>query len=200
MDEHSQKIVNIATARMKTGEARKEPRLEMAKKISFITAAGLLLAWGIYSYEPDITEPYLNAAEPKTSYLNNGQAVVTIKQDSQGHYLFIGEINGKKVKFLLDTGATLVAVPPGVARYLGLPFGQSVKSHTANGESISYLSRARQIKVGGITLNNIEASIATGFEGDTILLGMSFLKNLSVKQEAGKMYLSRKTLSQEQSK
>ncbi|BCE03526.1 retropepsin-like aspartic protease family protein [Marinicellulosiphila megalodicopiae] len=194
MDHDSKKIVDISTARIKIVEVEKRKKIEKFKKYLFIVVVVLLVFFGIYSYDPNITEPLLNAQHPITKTLENGDVQVSLSQGAGGHYIFIGQINGKEVKFLLDTGATNIAVPTGVANYLGMPFGKTYYSTTANGKALSYASKAKEVRVGEIYLFDVKASVATGMEGDEILLGMSFLKNLKVVQENGKMYLIQKKL------
>lgn len=194
MNHYSKNVVDISIAKVKSGEIEKRDKIEKYKKISFVLVVILLVVAGFYTYDPEITKPFLNAQEPVSKHLENGSVEVTISQDGSGHYIFIGEINGKKVKFLLDTGATNVSVPTGVANYLGMPFGDTYYSTTANGKSLSYASKAAEVKVGNISLFNVTASVATGMGGDKILLGMSFLKNLDVMQKNGKIYLTQKKL------
>jgi aspartyl protease family protein len=136
--------------------------------------------------------PSFNAQAPEVTILDDGEIQVTISQNQHGQYNFLGEINGYKAKFILDTGATYITVPGSIAKKLSLPVGGSYYSHTANGRSLSYASEAKVVNVGGIALFNVEVSISTGLEGDAILLGMSFLKNLSVTQKDGKITISQK--------
>ncbi len=108
---------------------------------------------------------------------------VEIRANRQGHYLSQGSVNGQTVRFLLDTGATLVAVPEALARKLGMRKGQAGYAHTANGRSRVYLSKIDRLDIGDISLRNVAASISTGMEGDEILLGMSALGQLEFSQQ-----------------
>lgn len=192
VDERSKNVVDISMARVMRGDVEKERRKEKAKVKVFWVILLTLISAAIYLYDPDTTVPLLNVQRPISSLNDKDEITVTINQDEYGHYSFIGEINNKEVKFLLDTGATTVAVPKGVANYLGLHYGQTYYSNTANGKSLSYEAIAKEIRVGAITLINVESSISSGLEGDEILLGMSFLKNLSIIQEQGKIVLMQK--------
>ena len=189
MDDNSKKVVDIFIARAKNGDIEKERRLDKLKKCVFILFLMSLVFLGFYTYETEITKPSLNAEYPVSKLLPDGTVEVLINQHASGHYIFIGEINGKEVKFLLDTGATTIAVPVGLANYLKLPFGESFYSSTANGNSLSYASKAKNVKVGEISLSNVDAAVPTGMKGDEILLGMSFLKDLKLIQEDRKLYL-----------
>lgn len=193
MDEKSKKVVDISLGRVLRGEVEREikkaKRMRCLKYIfsSFILA--FLLVALYLGYDPDVRKPNFYGQVPETSYNNEGDILVTLKQDEFGHYIFVGEINGVKVDFLLDTGATRVSVPKRIANFIGLPYGESYYSNTANGKSLSYGTVANIVTVGGISLFEIEASISTGMEGDEVLLGMSFLKNLEIIQKNGEIVL-----------
>jgi len=119
---------------------------------------------------------------------SNGAAMVVLEQDRNGHYEAEGEINGRAVTFLVDTGATDVALPESVARALGLEFGPRVQVMTAAGPVTAWMTRLDEVKVGGISRTNVRASITSG-EFDGILLGMSFLKHYSLQQQDGKLII-----------
>ncbi len=122
---------------------------------------------------------------------SSGAAMVVLEQDRSGHYVAKGEINGQEVRFLVDTGATDVALPESVARALGLQFGPKVQVMTAAGPATAWLTRLDEVAVGGIRRRNVRASITAG-EFDGILLGMSFLKHYSLQQEDGKLVISQR--------
>lgn len=119
---------------------------------------------------------------------SNGATMVVLEQDRSGHYEAEGEINGRAVTFLVDTGATDIALPESVARALGLEFGPRIKVMTAAGPSTAWLTRLDEVNVGGIRRKNVRASITSG-EFDGILLGMSFLKHYSLQQQDGKLII-----------
>ncbi len=108
---------------------------------------------------------------------------VDIQANRQGHYLSQGRVNNQPVRFLLDTGATLVAVPEALARKLGMRKGQAGYANTANGRSRVYMSRIDSLELGDIRLKDVAASISTGMEGEEILLGMSALGQLEFSQQ-----------------
>ncbi|MCF6226125.1 MAG: retroviral-like aspartic protease family protein [Xanthomonadales bacterium] len=113
---------------------------------------------------------------------------VIIPADRQGHYRAEGEINGKAVEFLLDTGATAVAIPEKLAEQLGLEKGQQIQLQTANGIALGYMTRLDQVSLGSIRVNNVRAVISPGLGGDT-LLGMSFLRHLSWRHANNELIL-----------
>lgn len=111
-----------------------------------------------------------------------GVREVALERNSQGHYVASGRINGKTVVFLLDTGATGIAIPARVANELGVPRGRSFTTRTANGNTTSYATRLASVSIGDIELNNVEAGITPGLAMDEVLLGMSFLRHIEFSQ------------------
>ena len=126
---------------------------------------------------------------------SNGAAMVVLQQDRNGHYLAEGQINGQPVKFLVDTGATDVALAESAARALGLDFGPKVRVMTAAGPATAWQTRLDEVTVGGIRRENVRASITSG-EFNGILLGMSFLKHYDLQQTDGRLVI-RETLTGE---
>lgn len=118
-----------------------------------------------------------------------GQQLV-LERNRQGHYVATGKINGQTVQFLLDTGATHVAIPEHIAQQLQLKKGAALQTVTANGTSTSYRTRLDTVSLGHITLTNVPASISTGMQFDEILLGMSFLKHVKLSQQGKYLTIS----------
>lgn len=121
----------------------------------------------------------------------SGNQTVTLQMNRSGHYLAPGRINGTPVKFLLDTGATDVAIPDKLARQLQLDRGIASMSQTANGLVKSYSTILDSVRLGNIELNQIRASIIPGMPGGEVLLGMSFLKHLDMVQKGKQLTLSK---------
>ncbi len=119
-----------------------------------------------------------------------GNPEVTLIRNRYGHYVASGTIDEQEVVFLLDTGATLVAVPEHIANQLGLKKGASFQSETANGLSTSYRTTIARLSLGDIVMTNVPASISSGMQFDEILLGMSFLKHLKITQQGKELTLS----------
>ncbi|OZB13525.1 MAG: hypothetical protein B7X58_09350 [Marinobacter sp. 34-60-7] len=100
-----------------------------------------------------------------------------------------GRINGEAVVFLLDTGATDVAIPAELAEKLGLARGAPILLQTANGQTTGYRTVLDSLSLGDIVLRDVRAIVAPGFDGEQILLGMSALKQLEFTQRAGTLVL-----------
>jgi len=120
----------------------------------------------------------------------NGQKELVLQRNRYGHYVATGKINGYPVEFLLDTGATLVAIPEHIANKLNLSKGRSFQSQTANGTSLSSETTLATLSLGDIVMTNVPASISSGMEFDEILLGMSFLKHLHLSQQGSTLKIS----------
>jgi aspartyl protease family protein len=111
-----------------------------------------------------------------------GEIQVHLRQNAMGHYVATGTLNGEPAVFLLDTGATNVAVPVRLAKALKLRRGAAMRSQTANGSVTTYQTRIDEVSLGGIVMHNVRASINPGMDGNEVLLGMSFLRHLELRQ------------------
>ena len=123
----------------------------------------------------------------------DGQPEVQLERNRFGHYVATGLINSQPVVFMLDTGATDVSVPLSVAEKLGLEKGQSMQYQTANGTIRAWQTLIDEIRLGDISIGPVRASINPGAQGDEILLGMSFLKQLDFKQQGNTLTLKHPT-------
>lgn len=126
-----------------------------------------------------------------THYSESGAAEVHLKRNKYGHYVTSGAINGKPVTFLLDTGATGIAIPAGVADRLGLKRGRSFPVRTANGNSVSYAVNLDTVNVGEIMVRDVPAGITPAYKAEEVLLGMSFLKHVEFTQRGDTLILRR---------
>lgn len=115
---------------------------------------------------------------------------ITLKRNRAGHYVASGAINDKPTVFLLDTGATDVAVPESLAKQMGLKRGQAISVMTANGIARAYQTEIRSLKLGNITLYNVRAAITPSMNGLEVLLGMSALKQLDFNQSGDVLTLT----------
>ena len=128
-----------------------------------------------------------------TSQQGEGYIEVKLLGNVQGHFVASGRINNVPVEFLLDTGATDVAVPMELARQLALPKGDAVTLNTANGRAQGYRTRIDRLQLGAIVLRDVRAVAAPGLEGEQVLLGMSALNKLEFTQRGGTMLLRQTT-------
>lgn len=119
---------------------------------------------------------------------------VTLTADTQGHYVTMGQVNGGTVQFLVDTGATSIALPSADARRLGINYlnGQRGFTQTANGRAAAYRVTLDTVKVGDITLHAVEAVVLEGDGLKIALLGMSFLNRTEMKRDGQALTLIRR--------
>lgn len=124
----------------------------------------------------------------------SGPGQVTLTADSRGHFVTIGAINGISVRFLVDTGSTSVALSTSEAKRLGVNYLSGVRgySSTANGVIPIYRVKLDNVRVGDITLNNVDASVLEGAGLDIALLGMSFLNRMQMKRDGDTLTLVRR--------
>jgi len=119
----------------------------------------------------------------------SGETEVVLKRNRYGHYVANGTINAVTVQFMLDTGATDVAIPAKIADKLALSRGPEKSYHTANGMVTAYSTVLDSVSIGPIVIENVRASINPGLKGKQILLGMSVLKRIEFTQRGDTLIL-----------
>jgi aspartyl protease family protein len=154
----------------------------------------LVLAWGAAlflatRFFADWEQSRFNPNREPVSVVQGDQIEVRLESNIQGHFVADGLINGEPVTFLLDTGATDVAIPAELAEELVLARGAPVRLQTANGQTTGYRTVLDSLALGDIVLQDVRALIAPGFVGEQVLLGMSALKQLEFTQRAGTLVL-----------
>ena len=119
---------------------------------------------------------------------------VTLDMGTGGYFHAEGEINGKSVRFLIDTGANTVAMNFSTARSLDIDYEAGIKSiaATANGNVRMYLVTLDKVSVGSIEIDNVQAAIIQDPGPAEILLGMSFLSHLEMKRVGSTMELTQR--------
>jgi aspartyl protease family protein len=114
--------------------------------------------------------------------------------DVKGHFYVDGQLNGRSVRFVVDTGATLVSIPASEARRLSIDYqnGQKALMRTANGNTTGYLVKLDTVSVGGVTIYGVDAVVMEGNGLPSTLLGMSFLNRMNMKREGDMMTLTKR--------
>lgn len=120
-------------------------------------------------------------------------ATVTLTADGRGHFSTLGSINGASVRFLVDTGATLVSMGAADAVRANIDYrkGQPAMTMTANGPTKVWRVTLNSVKLGSVTLHQVDAAV---HEHDlpVTLLGMSFLNRMEMKRDGSTMTLKKR--------
>jgi aspartyl protease family protein len=124
---------------------------------------------------------------------SGGGSQIVLTAGSGGHFMTAGGINGKAVRFMVDTGATSVAMSIAEAEHLGLDYrnGQRGYVSTANGNAPAYRVRLAEVRVGDVVVYDIEALVVPA-QMEFILLGNSFLTRFQMKRENETLTLSKR--------
>ncbi|MEH6567159.1 MAG: TIGR02281 family clan AA aspartic protease [Halopseudomonas sp.] len=120
---------------------------------------------------------------------------VSIARGQGGHFLAHGSINGHNVQFLVDTGATSVAMNSFQARRLGIDFlvtGTEIRANTASGNVKAYRVQLDRVKVGDIELTGVQGVVLEGGFPTDVLLGMSWLNRVRMDDQGSTLVLERK--------
>jgi aspartyl protease family protein len=119
---------------------------------------------------------------------------VVLYADSAGHYFTEGQVNGATLKFLVDTGATVIAMNSGDAKFAGIDYkkGERVPMQTANGVVNAYHVVINTIKLGGVVMHQVDGVVQEGGSPPMVLLGMSALNRLDMKREGIALTLTKK--------
>jgi len=121
----------------------------------------------------------------------SGRKKVVLTADSRGHFFATGTINGVSTRFMVDTGATTIALSSVEAKRTGVNYlaGRRVLTQTANGIVPVYRVRLDAVNIGGITLSNVDAIVIEGDRLPVALLGMSFLNRMEMRRDGDVLML-----------
>ena len=126
------------------------------------------------------------------TFVPPNQTTIAIQPDNIGQYRIQGTINGFSTDFLVDTGASLVAISEREAKQIGIEYAKSPERApvvTAQGQANSYIVDVETLTVGGIQTHHVRAAVIPGDYPLEVLLGMSFLQKVKMEQTAGVMVL-----------
>jgi aspartyl protease family protein len=161
------------------------------KQKDFISRTGttmIVVAWliflailfGMFDY---LISQRNNPNQNIITSINGFQKEISLQRNVYGHYVTNGTINGHPVVFLLDTGASDVAISESLANEIGLLKGQAVYVKTANGNTEAYRTQLDSVALGDITRYDLSATILPNIAGKEVLLGMNFLKHFEIIQK-----------------
>ena len=128
----------------------------------------------------------------ETASMTASRTSVTLAQDGRGHFRTDAFVNGAHVRFLVDTGATLVSLPTSEAQRLGINYLQGTPGYSvlADGRRVvSYRVNLESVSIGDITLYNVEGVVQGGGEP---LLGMSFLSRTEMRNDGQRLVLTKR--------
>jgi aspartyl protease family protein len=122
---------------------------------------------------------------------NSEPAELILRREGQQPYRTAGTINGHKVNFLVDTGASMVALSASLARRLGLRFGAQRSVSTANGRTQGHQTILQNVQLGTqLSLGQVEAIILPRMSiDDQVLLGMNVLERFKLIQHQGELII-----------
>lgn len=121
-----------------------------------------------------------------------GQRIV-LTADPSGHFVPDGQINGKSVKFMVDTGATTIAISAIEAKRINLAYeqGKRVQMVTANGPSAGYLIRLQSVRIGDVVAYDVDA-VVSPVPMPFVLLGNSFLNRFQMQKTNDQLTLEKR--------
>ncbi|MFT6034196.1 MAG: aspartyl protease family protein [Arenicella sp.] len=119
---------------------------------------------------------------------------IVLYENEVGFFEANGEVNGRSIRFLIDTGANLVVFNSVHAARLGLDYQSGVRGYatTASGRADMYMISLKSMSLGGIMLKDIRAGVIEGGFPEIPLLGMTFLNRLNMNRSGQTMVLERR--------
>ncbi|VAW70546.1 hypothetical protein MNBD_GAMMA09-2214 [hydrothermal vent metagenome] len=129
------------------------------------------------------------------SFTQRDQISEQIFIDKYGMFRAHGSINNQSVRFLIDTGASSVAMSAKDARRLGIQYrlnGRPVTTHTASGTANGWAIKLKSVRLGQLVERNVRGMVIDGDYPQHVLLGMTFLNRMKVEKEGQKMTIIKK--------
>lgn len=122
---------------------------------------------------------------------DSGRKKIVLTADSRGHFFTTGSINGVSTRFMVDTGATTIALSSVEAKRTGVNYlaGRKVLTQTANGVVPVYRVRLNAVDIRGIKMSNVDAIVIEGGRLPVALLGLSFLNRMEMRREGDTLML-----------
>lgn len=141
-----------------------------------------------------VQRSYALGREYSDGFAAPSKARLSVARGDGGHYWVAGSIGGQPMQFLVDTGATSIALNEGHARRLGIDYraGRPIRVNTANGTAQGWQVKLDRVKIGTLEVLGVEAVVLAGGSPSTALLGMSFLNRVSWREEQGALLLESK--------
>jgi len=169
----------------------KDPHQESKHIGQGMIAAGFILGLFVLTtfFDGVLDNAYNPNRSPESSINAFGDTEVILQSNRQGQYVMTGSVNDVQADFILDTGATDVVIPAGLAQTSGLEYGYQSQAMTANGIVNIYSTIIDKLSLGEITLHNVRASINPAMDERMVLLGMSALQQVEFTQQGSTLTL-----------
>jgi aspartyl protease family protein len=121
---------------------------------------------------------------------------VAIARNGRNEYLVQGSVNGRQAQFLVDTGANVIAMSGADARRLGIAYGgkgdEPGHVQTASGVVEAWPVMLDRVEISGIVVRHVQATVIEGSYPQKVLLGMSWIGRVSMREDSGVLYLQQK--------
>lgn len=130
----------------------------------------------------------------RSSYRKPVNNRLKVFSNSKGMFLVDGKINGKSTRFLVDTGATFIAMSSQEADKLGLVYELGDRGYVQTASDVAPVWRIKldRVKVGNISVSQVDAVVLEGDKPQPVLLGMSFLQHLKLQRNGAAMVMEQK--------
>jgi aspartyl protease family protein len=143
----------------------------------------IVTLWSVAGIAVFLAVQWWQSERQRATFHSVGE-VVELRRAADGHYHWPGRINGRRVDFLVDTGASSTAIPAELARDLRLETIDTVQSSTAGGVVTGNVVRADVALAGGLRADRLRVVALEGLDTHP-LLGMDLLGRLHLEQRAG---------------
>jgi aspartyl protease family protein len=137
-------------------------------------------------------EPRAMAATATAPTASANSRTVTIARDARGHFTVEARVDGRRLQFMVDTGASIIALRESAAARLGIhpmPRDYNVQVQTANGVGRAALVQLNTVEIDGIVVRDVRALVTPDNALSENLLGMSFLSRVKFSHDRGKLVL-----------
>ncbi len=143
--------------------------------------------------EVDGKKRVLRVGQNVAAQASTASATVVLNADAGGHFMTTGTINGTTVRFLVDTGASMISLGAGDARRIGIDTSRGEVGYTQTANGLVQVARVKldTVRVGDITMNNVDANVLQR-ELPVVLLGMSFLNRMDMQRNGDTMTLKKR--------
>lgn len=169
------------------------------RQVLFLFALVATIGFGVARHADQSGKPGATAMNVSASAGGDGAQTasagyrsVTLRNDGSGHFKVQARVDGRYIDFLVDTGASMIALRESAAARLGIhPAARdyTVRTQTANGVGKAARVRLNRVEVDGITVRDVEAFVVPDRQLSVNLLGMSFLSRVKWTHDRGRLVL-----------